>query len=148
MLLVPLLSTALAAPPVLNLVPFGVGVYAHKKPLRGAVYSVTQAGGLATWYLATWPARYAVDTDDMVEYQRWQAVLVGAATLTVGSYIISVIDGAHLHDLEVEAAGTTAWNDPLPSVALRLPEPGAPAAALPTLSFAIASPSPGAAHDD
>lgn len=145
MLLVPLLSSALAAPPVLSIVPFGVGVYAHKKPLRGAVYSVTQAGGLATWYLATWPARYAAGSDDMVTYQQWQAVLVGAATLTVGSYIISVIDGANLHDLEMEAKGATAWADPRPSILLRLPDP---AVTLPTVSFAIAPPPTGAAHDD
>lgn len=114
-----LVSAALAAPPVLNVLPFGVGVYAHKKPVRGIIYSVTQAGGIAGWYGATWPARYAAGSGDDAALGRWQAVLAGAASLTIGSYIVSVIDGGHLHDLHAEPV---AWSDPrLPDVPLVLP---------------------------
>lgn len=121
MLLLALLPTTLAAPPVLNVLPFGVGVYAHKKPLRGVIYTVTQAGGAGLWYGATWPARYAADIGDDATVQRWQGVLIGAATLTIGSYIVSIIDGSRLHDLEVEGQAFR-WDSPEPlRVGLALP---------------------------
>lgn len=132
-----LVSTALAAPPVLNVLPFGVGVYAHKKPVRGVVYTVTQVGGLAAWYGATWPARYASAEGDTAELTKWEVVLASAATMTIGSYIVSVIDGGRLHELHTEPV---AWRDPrLPDVPLVLP---------PVAGLSPASPPLGAPHGD
>ena len=125
MLLYAWISSAGAASPVWTVAPFGVGVYLHKRPLRGVLYTATQAGGIATWCGATWPARYAVTDGDEAAYARWQGVLVGAATVTIASYILAVIDGGRLHELEVEAS-KVAWE----------PRPGLPDVALaPDLRF-------------
>jgi hypothetical protein len=98
------LQSALAAPPGLTLAPFGVGVYAHGKPLRGVVYSVTQAGGIATVAAATSLAYDAAEVEDDASFATWQAVGIAGVSVAAVSYLASVLDGARLHELEKEGA--------------------------------------------
>jgi hypothetical protein len=103
-----LLPAALAAPPGWSLAPFGVGVYLHKKPVRGVVYSATQAAGIAglVWSTAeAYDAAYAEDDDTFTKYQ---TLSIGAATLAVGSYLVSVMDSSRLHELEQQNASARA----------------------------------------
>lgn len=102
MLAIALLSSALAAPPGLALAPFGVGVYAHGKPVRGAVYSLTQAAGIATLSLATVNAYAAAEAENEPEFVKWQSASIAGVSVLAVSYLASVLDGSRLHELEEE----------------------------------------------
>ncbi len=107
LLLLPLLSpfllpSALAAPAGLTLLPLGIGVYAHKKPLRGAAYTVTQGVGIGVLSWATVQAYDAAASEDSTSFARYQAISVGAVSLAAASYLVSVLDGGRLHELEAE----------------------------------------------
>jgi hypothetical protein len=107
-LLSAVVSVALAAPPVLNLAPFGIGVYAHGRPLRGVVYSLTQAGGITAATLGTIYANEGAANADQPAIDKWSAVsAVGVAT-ALTSYAVSLFDGSRLHDLEQKDAEETA----------------------------------------
>lgn len=152
-LLLALVPSTLAASPLLNLLPLGVGVYAHGRPVRGLVYTATQAAGAATWTVATldtWQAETDGREDDV---KRGQALCVGAATVTLGSYLVGLIDGSRLHELEMEAregapVGWMRGNDPY-TVGFVPPTLGA---APPTLRLVPASATTltlqGIRHDD
>jgi hypothetical protein len=104
MVLISLLSAALAAPPGWTLAPFGVGVYVHGKPVRGAVYTATQAAGIATLTVATIKGYAAAEAEDDSEFASWQALSIAGVSLAATSYLASVLDGSRLHDLELEGA--------------------------------------------
>lgn len=121
-----LVSGAFAASPLLDMAPLGVGLYVHHAPVRGVLYSATQVGGIAAWAAATYPAYVAATNEDDAAGSAWQAVLASAATLTIGSYVISVLDGGHLSDLEAKArsqglGSAVDFRPGLPNVALVLP---------------------------
>lgn len=128
MLLLSLVTSSLAASPLLDLLPLGGGLYVHHAPVRGVVYSATQAIGIAGWAASTMPAYSAATNEDDRAAATWQGVLVGAATLTVGSYVISILDGGHLSDLEADARrqqmGSLDYRPNVPDVALVLPGAG------------------------
>lgn len=114
MFLLALVSAALAAPPGWTIAPFGVGVYVHGKPVRGVGYSVTQAAGIATLAVASANAYEAAVADDEGRFNQWQAVSIAGVTLAAGSYLVSVLDGSRLHELEQEGetarARVRAWD--------------------------------------
>lgn len=107
-----LIAPALAEgpPAVLSLAPFGIDLYAQGKPARGALYTVTQVAGLAGWIGATLPARTAAQAEqETPELLKWQAVLISSATVTMGSYAVSVVDGSRLHELSKADPTARAW---------------------------------------
>ena len=108
-------ASALAAPPALNLIPFGVGVYAHDRPLRGVMYSVTQVLGYSALAYGSVLADHAVDVGDDAGYYRYETVSALGATMGFGSWIVSAIDGGRLHELEgaAKAARLRAWDGQL-----------------------------------
>ncbi|MES2643907.1 MAG: hypothetical protein V4850_30745 [Myxococcota bacterium] len=114
MLLLALASAALAAPPGWTIAPFGIGVYVHGKPVRGVGYSVTQAAGIATLAVASANAYEAAVAEDEPRFNQWQAVSIAGVTLAAGSYLVSVLDGSRLHELEKEGetarARVQAWD--------------------------------------
>ncbi|MDP2313211.1 MAG: hypothetical protein Q8P41_09925 [Pseudomonadota bacterium] len=113
MLLLALLSTAQAAPPGWTLVPFGVGVYVHGKPVRGVVYSATQAVGVATLTYASIQADSAALAEDEGAFKTWQAVSMAGVTVAAASFLVSVLDGSRLHDLEKDTTArdqVIAWD--------------------------------------
>jgi hypothetical protein len=97
-----LLSLAAAKPPVWSLVPFGVGVYVHGKPVRGAVYTATQAAGFATLTVATIKAYEAAEVEDEDTFAQWQTISIAGVTVAVSSYLIGALDGSRLHEIEME----------------------------------------------
>src|SRR5688500_8716788 len=103
-----LLSAALAAPPGWTLAPFGVGIYVHGKPVRGATYTATQAVGIAALTWATVEGHAAAEAEDDAAFASWQALSIAGVSLAAGSYLVSVLDGSRLHDLELE--GVNARN--------------------------------------
>ncbi|MDP2308307.1 MAG: hypothetical protein Q8P18_19970 [Pseudomonadota bacterium] len=106
MILLALSSAAIAAPPGWSIAPFGIGVYVHGKTVRGVGYSVTQAAGIATLAVASANAYDAAVAEDQATFNQWQAVSIAGVTLAAGSYLVSVLDGSRLHELEKE--GETA----------------------------------------
>ena len=109
------LHSAFAAPPGLSLAPFGIGVYAHGKPLRGVAYSLTQAGGIATAAVGTSFAYDAAELEDEAAFTTWQGVSLAGVSVAAISYLASVMDGARLHELEKEGAEARlrvqAWDE-------------------------------------
>ena len=95
---------ASAAPAAWNIVPFGIGVYVHKRPLRGAAYTFAQAGGISTLSVASVLAADRAEEQDAAGVQRMQTLASIGVTAAIGGYFISVLDGARLHELEVEQA--------------------------------------------
>ncbi len=110
-------SMAFAAPPALNLLPFGVGVYVHDRPVRGVLYSVTQAIGYSALIYGSTRADQAADTGDDAGYYRWETVSALGATAGFGSWIVSAMDGGRLHELEGadKAARLRIWDAQLAS---------------------------------
>ena len=104
-----LIPTSLAAAPLLNLLPPGVGVYAHGRPVRGLLYTATQAAGATTWTIATLNTWQAETDGREADVKRGQAICVGAATVTLGSYIVRMIDGAPLHEPGMAEKEGVAW---------------------------------------
>lgn len=100
-MLLALLSLASAKPPEWSLVPFGVGVYVHGKPVRGVAYSATQAAGIATLTVATVKAYEAAEAEDEDTFAQWQTVSIAGVTVAVTSYLIGALDGSRLHELEM-----------------------------------------------
>lgn len=88
----------------LAVVPFGVPQFAWKRPVRGVLYALTQAGGVG---VATWAGlerSAAIDADDedaMSDFQSVMAVGVGAAAV---SYAVGMIDGSRLAEDRARAA--------------------------------------------
>lgn len=146
-----LIPTSLAAAPLLNLLPLGVGVYAHGRPVRGIMYTAVQAGAATTWTVATLQTWQAETDGRESDVKRGQAICVGAASLTLASYLVSVLDGSRLHELEVEAKGGQAWLTPPDRYAVGFVPP-ALGPALPGLHIVPASATslelPGIHHDD
>lgn len=107
-----LIAPALAEgpPAILALAPFGIDLYAQGKPARGALYTATQVAGLAGWIGATLPARTAAQAEEETpELLKWQAVLITSASVTMGSYAVSVVDGSRVHELSKPDATARAW---------------------------------------
>ena len=115
MLPLALLSAALASPPGWTIAPFGIGVYVHGKPARGVTYSATQAAGIAALTWASIEAADAAEVGDTESFTRWQAASIAGITVAAGSYLVSVLDGSRLHDLEAEGQDARdrvrAWDD-------------------------------------
>lgn len=86
-----------------TVVPFGVGVYVHHRPGRGVAYSVSQAvgAGVATW--ATIDADAAIEAEDDARFERDGWITGAGVGVFALSYAISLIDGAHLHDVQCAA---------------------------------------------
>ncbi len=108
MLALALVSSALAAPPAWTLAPFGVGVYLHGKPVRGAAYSLTQAAGITTLAIATSNAYAAAEDEDDARFEQWQGISIAGVSVAAVSYLASVLDGSRLHELELEEASEEA----------------------------------------
>lgn len=115
MLTLALVSAALASPPGWTVAPFGVGVYVHGKPGRGVTYTATQAAGIAALTWGSIASAEATRAEDTEGFARWQAVSIAGITLAAGSYLVSVLDGSRLHDLEEEGQAARdrvrAWDD-------------------------------------
>lgn len=107
-----LVSLSLAAPPALNLLPFGVGVYAHDRPVRGVIYTVTQIVGFSVLTYGSIRTDQAMGDGDETEYYRWEGVSALGATAGFGSWIVSAVDGGRLHELEAaeKAARLREWD--------------------------------------
>jgi hypothetical protein len=99
-LLLLLLPAAHAAPAGWVVVPFGVGVYVHHRPVRGVAYTVTQAAGIATAAWATKVGYDAAVAEDDVTFGHAQAYSLAGVTLAAASYLVSVLDASRLHELE------------------------------------------------
>lgn len=110
-----LLVACLASRPALGaehggfiLLPFGVSVYLHGKPVRGAVYTATQAAGIGVLSWGTVEANAAIDgatgTVDDDAMARAQLIAgLGIGTFAI-SYVASIVDGSRLHETESAAA--------------------------------------------
>jgi hypothetical protein len=96
-----LTQAAVAAPGGWAVVPFGVGVYLHGKPARGAVYTATQAAGIGVLTWGTVNGFTAAENEDETEFAKWQGVTVAGATVTALSYLVSVVDASRLHEIEM-----------------------------------------------
>lgn len=96
-----LVQAASAAPAGWAVVPLGVGVYLHGKPVRGAFYTVTQGVGIGVLTWGTINGMDAAEAEDDAEFAKWQGVTVAGATATALSYLVSVIDASRLHELEM-----------------------------------------------
>lgn len=105
-------SSALAAPPALNLLPFGVGVYVHGAPVRGVAYTVTQAAGFTTLALASRAGVAAIEAEEDEDLLRWQVTSGAAAGVALGSWFVSMVDAGKLHEKEAQAmpARVRAWD--------------------------------------
>jgi len=110
MVLLTLLSLALAqeAPTpddgALAVVPFGVAHYAWKRPVRGVVYSVTQATGIGVGIYSTVVADAALANGDSSTAEQWQAVTGAAIGVAALSYAVQVLDGSRLAQLRAAEA--------------------------------------------
>jgi hypothetical protein len=98
-----IVSSALAAPPGLTLLPFGIGVYAHGKPLRGAAYTVTQAGGIVAATAGSLYASDAAEAGDEASLDKWGAVASAGVATALASYAVALFDGSILHDRQEKA---------------------------------------------
>jgi hypothetical protein len=92
-------------------VPFGVGLYVHGKPVRGVVYSATQAGGLAALVVGSTLGRQASSDGDTEQAELMQVVSAGGAAVAAASWLVSGIDGSRVHELEgrEKAEALRAW---------------------------------------
>lgn len=99
-----LVSTAMAEPAAFALLPFGTDLYLQKKPVRGLVYSLTQAVGLATAIVGTVEANQRIIAEDNAGAESWKVVTASGVTLTGASYVLSVVDASNLH-----AKDSVAW---------------------------------------
>ncbi|MDP2309682.1 MAG: hypothetical protein Q8P18_26920 [Pseudomonadota bacterium] len=99
-LLVSCLPLAHAEPPGWAAVPFGVGVYVHHRPVRGLVYSATQAAGISTAAWATVVGYDAAYAEDDAAFAQAQAVSIAGVSLAAVSYLASLLDASRLHELE------------------------------------------------
>jgi hypothetical protein len=95
-----LVSQALAAPPGFAIVPFGVGVYLHDRPVRGGVYTATQAAGLGVLTWATVAGYQAAQAEDDEAFYRWQSVGAVGVSAFAASYLVSILDAGRLHEIE------------------------------------------------
>ncbi len=108
--LLTLLSLALAqeAPTpddgALAVVPFGVAHYAWNRPVRGVVYSVTQAAGIGVGIYSTVVADAALANGDSSTAEQWQAVTGAAIGVAALSYAVQVLDGSRLAQLRATDA--------------------------------------------
>lgn len=98
-----LVGLSFAAAPAWSLLPFGVGVYAHHRPVRGLVYSLTQVAGFSALAYGSVQADRARDAEDEPTYYRWETVSALGATAGLGSWIGAAVDAGRLHDLEARA---------------------------------------------
>jgi hypothetical protein len=112
MMLALVLSSALAAPPGWALAPFGVGVYVHGHPGRGAVYTATQAVGFGTALAASLLAGTAADAGDEAGMATYGTVAAASVTLGITSWFVSSLDASRLHELESPPAASAvrAWD--------------------------------------
>lgn len=112
MLSVLLVQSALAANPLWNLAPFGVGVYLHDRPVRGVAYSTTQAAGIAAAVTGQVLLAKAAEAQDDAAIGRWQDVTTVGVAAAAASYVTAMIDAGRLHELEAEKAkaAVQAWD--------------------------------------
>ncbi len=106
------ISSALAAPPGWALAPFGVGVYVHGHPGRGAAYTATQAAGFGAAIAASVLAGPAADDGDLSGVATYGTIAAGGAALGIASWFASALDASRLHELEAAetAARVRAWD--------------------------------------
>jgi hypothetical protein len=121
-----LASSVLASAPGWALAPFGVGVYTHGHPERGAVYTATQALGFGATIAASLLAGPAAEDGNDALVGTYGAIAAVGVTMGAGSWFVSAMDASRLHQLESTeaAARVRAWDAacaqaPVPSVALR-----------------------------
>lgn len=99
-----LLSVALAEPGAAALLPFGVDLYLQKKPVRGLLYTVTQAAGVAAAVVGTVGSDRAAIAEDDAGGAPWRAVTAAGVCVAGASYVVSTVDGSNLHQKD-----TVAW---------------------------------------
>lgn len=104
-----LLSVALAEPGAAALLPFGVDLYIQKKPVRGLLYTVTQAVGVAAVVAGTVGADRAAVAEDDAGGAPWRALTAGGVTLAGASYVVSTVDASNLHQQDA-VAWMRAWD--------------------------------------
>lgn len=107
-----LLAPAFAAPAALAVTPFGIGLYAEHRPVRGVVHSVLQAAGFTALGVGSAMAARSAETETLVTYERWQTVGIAGATTALGSWMVSAIDAGRVHELAAaeQAARLRAWD--------------------------------------
>lgn len=112
MLTILLVQGALAASPLWNLAPFGVGVYLHGRPGRGVAYSATQAAGVGAVIAGEVMRAKAVDAEDDAGVKTADAIVTTGVVLGLASYVTALVDGGRLHELEVDRAKASvqAWD--------------------------------------
>ncbi|HND34240.1 MAG TPA: hypothetical protein PLA94_29765, partial [Myxococcota bacterium] len=76
-----LLSTAMAGPGWTLVMPFGVGLYTHGKPVRGTVYAGTQAAGIAVAVSGSLLGDQATVAGDDQTALTWRFVTLSGASL-------------------------------------------------------------------
>lgn len=96
-----LLSTAMAGPGWTLVMPFGVGLYTHGKPVRGTIYAGTQAGGIALAVSGSLVGDQALVAGDNDSALTWRYITLGGASFAVASYFVALLDGSRVHQLEL-----------------------------------------------
>lgn len=92
-----LVSSAMAEPAALALLPFGTDLYLQKKPARAIVYTLTQALGVAAAVVGTLETdRVLIAAGEEVPTP-WKGVTAAGVSLGGASYLFSVVDASNLH---------------------------------------------------
>ncbi len=116
-MLLTFLTAALAAEPdvaplpdaPLALAPFGIAPMVWKKPVRGAIYAVTQAAGLGVGIYGVGQFRAEEEVGNLESSTLWQGVAGAAVGVAVLSYGVSLLDGSRIaEERAIAAASATA----------------------------------------
>lgn len=98
--------------------PFGVGLFVHERPVRGAVYALTQVVGIGGVVFGGVDMVEAQELEDEDRLSRDQAMTAAGIGLAALSFAASLIDGSKVHELdcvqaEAQLRGLDAWDDAL-----------------------------------
>lgn len=104
-------SSALAVSPVVDFLPLGVGAYAHRKPVRGVAYTLTQVAGGVVLGVATDRGLGALAEEDSRAITEWQLVGSGGAVLAFGSWFGSMVDCSRVRQLEARESALAGMRD-------------------------------------
>jgi len=103
-----LVNVAAAGDGAWSLAPFGAGAYIHDRPVRGAVYTGTQAGALGTLVWSSIQLDRAEDAEDASRTSGMRALSGGMAAALGVCWVVSVVDSSRLHELEAIEVGARA----------------------------------------
>ncbi len=107
-----LISAASAGTGWTVMMPFGIGAFAHDKPVAGVVYALTQTAGISVLTVGTIQGDRAYLNEDLAAGERWRFITGGGATFAAASYFVSMVHASRLHDMqesEERAASGARW---------------------------------------